>query len=243
MDALGAAQTALALGLLPGGLVLALAGWLAGAAGGRRGVWSVNLPEVSALLLLDLAVAQAPISASPIGSLPPGQGAAPDIAVVALLFAAAVAVAMPGARPGWHWALGGALAAAALTIAFGAASLSLPAITGHPGTSMLAARAAAAAALLLAGPALTGGCRLSAAGEATLLAGLAILGLALLNPTGLGAWQAALATVLTLVAATAYAAAVVRWRAELARFRGESGVACLCAVGATLAAVLVGVLA
>jgi hypothetical protein len=137
--------------------------------------------------------------------------------------------------------MAGALTAAVVAMAFGAASLSLPGITGHPGASMLAARVAATTALLLATPALTAGCRLSSAGEATLVTGLAILALALLNPTGLGSWQAALATALTVVVATAYAAAVLRWRADLARFHAGSGIACVVAVTANLAAVLVGV--
>lgn len=240
MDALGAAEAVLALALLPGGLTLAFAGWVGAASAGRRGVWSLDAREVVALLLADLAVAQAPLPGSPISSLPPGQGAAPDIAVVAMLVAAAVAAATSERRPGWPWVIAATLAGAALTIAFGAASLSLPAITGHPGASMLAARAALAVALLVAGPVLTSGCRLSPVGEATLLAGLALLGLSLLSSPALPAWQAALATALAAVAAAAYAGAVLRWRAPLARLHAEAGIACVLAVTAAVAAVLIG---
>ncbi|HEX6538326.1 MAG TPA: hypothetical protein VF155_04010 [Candidatus Dormibacteraeota bacterium] len=242
MDALGAAEAVLALALLPGGLLLASAGWLGAAAAGRRGLWSLGPREVVVLLLTDLAVAQAPLPGSPITTLPPGQGAAPDIAVVALLIAAAVATATSERRPGWPWVIAGTLSGAALTVALGAASLSLPAITGHPGASMLAARAAVAVAVLVAAPALTWGSRLSPPGEATLLAGLGLLGLSLLSPPALPAWQAALATALAAVAAAAYAGAVLRWRARLASLQVESGVACLAAGAAAVAAVLVGTL-
>ena len=83
---------------------------------------------------------------------------------------------------------------------------------------------------------------MSPPGEATLLAGLGLLGLSLLSPPALPAWQAALATALAAVAAAAYAGAVLRWRARLASLQVESGVACLAAGAAAVAAVLVGTL-
>ncbi|MGH7685715.1 MAG: hypothetical protein ACREN2_02700 [Candidatus Dormibacteria bacterium] len=242
MDALGAAQAVLALALIPGGALLAASGWAAAAAAGRRGTWSLEARELFALLLLDVAVAQAPLPGSPIGTLPPGQGAAPNLAVAALLLAGALVAAMPPTRRRLPLMLAAILVAAALAVGFGAASLSLPAIMGHPGAAMLAARAGLAAAVLLAGPVLTSGSRLSAAGEATLLAGLALLVLSLLAPPGLPAWQAALAAAAVVTVAVAYAAGVLRWRAQLAQIDAGTGVACVLAGAATLAAVTISTL-
>ena len=242
MDALGAAQALLALALLPGGALLAACGWSAATAAGRRGTWALDAREVFALLLLEVAVAQAPFPGSPIGTLPPGQGAAANLAVAALLVAGALVAAMPPTRRRMPLALAAVVVAAALGVGFGAASLSLPAITGHPGAAMLAARAGFVAAALLAGPVLTSGTRLSAAGEATLLAGLALLALSLLAPPGLPAWQGAVAAAAIVVAAVAYAAGVLRWRAQLARIDGGTSVACVLAGAATLAAVTIAAL-
>ena len=243
MDALGAAEAVLALALLPGGVLLGLTGWIGAAAAGRPGLWKLDAREVFALLLLDLAVAQAPLPGSPIATLPPGQGSAPDIAVVFVLVAAALAAATSRRRPGWPWVIAATLTAAALTMALGAASLSLPAITGHPGASMLAARVAVAVAVLASAPVLTAGCRLSAAGEATLLAGLALLGLSLLTPPSPPAWQAALSTALAAIAAVAYAGAALRWRPALAGLQSATGVTCVIAGAAAVAAALIGTLA
>ena len=232
----------LALALLPGGALLAVSGWCAAAASGRRGTWALDAREVFALLLLDVAVAQAPFPGSPIGTLPPSQGAPANIAVAALLLSGALVAAMPPTRRRMPLMVAAVVVVAALGVGFGAASLSLPAITGHPGAAMLAARAGFAAALLLAGPVLTSGSRLSAAGEATLLAGPALLALSLLVPPGLPAWQGAVAAAATVVVAVLYATGVLRWRAQLARVDIGTGVACVLAGAATLAAVTIAAL-
>jgi len=242
VDALGAAQTVLALGLFPGGLVLALSGWAAQRLGGRTGLWSFDARELFTLLLLDLAVAQAPVPSSPIPSLPPGSGSGPDVAVVAILIAGALAAATTPGRPGWRWVSGATAVTAVLALAFGAASLSLSAIVGQPGASLLAARIATAAAILVATSALISSWRLSSAAEATLLAGVGVIALALVVPTGLPAWAAALATAMVFAGATAYAGAVMRWRAPLSRVQRSLGVVCLLSGAAALAAVLVSVL-
>lgn len=234
----------LALGLLPGGLVLALSGWASERLGGRSGLWSFDARELFMLLLLDLAVAQAPLPASPIPSLPPGSGSAPDIAVVALLLGGAVAAATSAAgRPGWRWISGATAVTAVFALAFGAATLSLPAIVGQPGGSLLAARVATAAGILVATPALTSSWRLSAAAEATLLAGVGVIALSLVVPAGLPAWAAAVATAMVVLGATAYAGALLRWREQLSRGQNGLGVVCLLCGAAALAAVLVPVLA
>lgn len=244
MDALGVAQTVLALGLLPGGFVLALSGLAAQRLGGQRaGLWSFDARELVTLLLLDLAVAQAPLPSSPIPSLPPGSGSGPDIAVVALLLVGALAAATPAGRPGWRWVTGATVVIAVLALAFGTATLSLPAIVGHPGASLLAARGATAAAVLVAAPALTSSWRLSSAAKATLLAGVGVVALSLVAPAGLPAWAAGVATALVVLGATAYAGAVVRWRAPLALMQPSLGLVCLLSGAAALAAVLVSVLA
>lgn len=243
MDALGAAQTVLALALLPGGLVLALSGWLAQRLGGRSGMWSLDARELFTLLLLDLAVAQAPLPSSPIPSLPPGSGSGPDIAVVALLTAGALAAATSPGRPGWRWVSAGAAVTAVLALAFGAASLSLSAIIGQPGASLLAARIATAAAILVATPLLTSSWRLSSAAEATLLAGMGLIALSLVVTAGLPAWAAAVATAMAVAGAAGYAAAAMRWRDPLSRMQPSLGVVCLLSAAAALAAVLVSVLA
>jgi hypothetical protein len=136
VDPLGLAQTTLALGLFPGGVVLALAGWLAARLAGRRGGWALDRRELFVLLLLDLAVAQAPVAGSPIASLPPGHGASANIAVVAAVVAAALVAASRETARGMRVAAAVVVVAAALALAVGAASLSLPAITGHPGGAM-----------------------------------------------------------------------------------------------------------
>lgn len=242
MDALGAAQTVLALGLLPGGLVLAFSGWAALRLGGGSGLWSFDARELFTLLLLDLAVAQAPVPASPIPSLPPGSGSGPDIAVVALLIVGAVAAATLPGRDGWRWVSGVAAVTAVLALAFGAASLSLEAIVGQPGASSLAARVATTVAILVATPALTSPWRLSSAAEATLRVGVAVVALALVVPAGLPGWAAALATAMIVAGATVYGGSVLRWREPLSRLQPSLGVACVLAGGAALAAVLVSVL-
>lgn len=242
MDALGAAQAVLALGLLPGGLVLALAGLAAQRLGGRRGLWTLEARELVTLLLLDLAVAQAPLPSAPIPSLPPGSGSGPDTAVVALLIVGALAAATTPGRPGWRWVSGATAVTAVLALAFGAASLSLSAIVGQPGASLLAARIATAAAILVATPALTSSWRLSSAAEATLVAGTGIIALSLVVPAGLPAWAAAFATAMVVLGATAYAGTVMRWREPLSRVQRTQGVVCLLSGGAALAAVLVSVL-
>lgn len=243
MDALGAAQTVLALGLLPGGLVLALSGWAAHRLGGQHsGLWSFDARELFTLLLLDLAVAQAPLPSSPIPSLPPGSGSGPDIAVVALLVVGALAAATSAGRPSWRWVNGATAVTAVLALAFGAATLSLPAIVGHPGASLFAARVATTATILAAAPALASSWRLSPAAKSTLLAGVGVIALSLVVPAGLPAWAAALATALVVLGATGYAGAMVRWRAPLLLMQPRLGVVCLLSGAAALAAVLVSVL-
>lgn len=236
---LGVAETVLALALFPGGIVLALSGWGAARLAGRRGTWSLDRREVFVLLLLDLAVAQAPVAGSFIPSLPPAQGAAPNIAVVAAVLAAALAVA--SAETGRRRRVGAALVvmSASMALALGAASLSLPAITAHPGAGMLAARAATAAALLAAAPALTAGWRLSPIAEATVLAGVALLALSLVTPTGLSGAAMVLAAASTVVAAVLYATAVLRLRGHLLRSEPLLGVVWGLAGAGAIAAVVV----
>ena len=243
MDAVGAAQAVLALGVFPAGLVLALAGWAAQRLGGRSGLWRLDVRELCVLLLIDLAVAQAPLASSPISSLPPGSGSGPDVAVVALLLAAALAAATPWARPGWRWVAGAATSIAVLALAFGAASLSLTAIVGQPGGSLEAARVATAAAVLVAAPTLTSAWRLSPASETTFLAGIGLVALSLVTPVGLAAWPEAVASALVVAGATCYAAAAVRRRQWLPLGDHSLGVVCVLSSAAALAAVLVSVLA
>lgn len=222
--------------------MLGLSGWSALRLGGRSGMWWFDARELFTVLLLDLAVAQAPLPASPIPSLPPGSGAGPDIAVVALLLGGALAAATSAGRPGWRWVCGATAVTAVLALAFGAASLSLPAIVGQPGGSLLAAKAATAAGILVATPALTSSWRLSSAAEATLFAGVGVIALSLVAPAGLPAWAAALATAMVVLGATSYAGALVRWREPLSRVQPSLGVICLLCGAAALAAVLLSVL-
>lgn len=239
MDALGLAQTVLALGVFPGGVVLALSGLGAARLAGRRRGWSFNRRELFVVLLLDLAVAQAPIAGSFISSLPAAGSATPNIAVVAVVLAAALVVASP--ETGRRSRLGAAavVLSASMGLAVGAASLALPAITGHPGSAMLAARAATAAALLAAAPALTAGSRLSERGEATLLAGMALLACSLVTPPGLSGGEVMLAAASTAVAAVLYATAVLRMRVHLLRSEPLLGVVWgLAGAGAIAAAVV-----
>lgn len=242
MDVLGVAQTILALGVFPGGVVLALCGVSAARLAGRRSGWSADPRELFALLLLDLAVAQSPIAGSFIPSLPAASGATPNIAVVAVVLAAALTLAAPETARRRRAAAAAVVLAASMALAVAAASLGLPSITGHPGGAMLAARAATAAALLAAAPALTAGSRLSASAEASLLAGLALLGLSLVTPAGLSGGAVALAAASTVGAAVLYAASVLRLRPHLLRAEPLLGAVWgLAGAGAIAAAVIAAV--
>ena len=100
MDPLGILAAVVALAVYPGGLFLAGILWFGGGLPWRStSAWRPSLRDLAALAAIDLAVAGAPLPASPAASLPPAAGAAPDIVVVALLVAASVVLVAPGR---WH---------------------------------------------------------------------------------------------------------------------------------------------
>lgn len=236
MDPLGVAEAVLALAVYPGGILLLLLGRGASRVAGFAGRWTPSAREIAVLVLLDAAVASAPLPGSPVASLPPSAGAAPDLAVTVVLLASAAALAAPERwRPGP--VLAGLLAIAALgVVAVGAASLSLPAIAADPRTAMQAARAAAAAAILAAGPVVAAARGLSPPGRATLVTGLAVTGLALTAPPASGAGAGAISAASIAVTAAAYAAAITRWSRAVARLQPQltvvTGLCCAAAVAA-----------
>ena len=240
MDPLGVADAVLALALYPGGLLLLALGWGASRVAGFAGRWTPNAREVAVLVVLDAAVASAPLPGSLVTSLPPAAGAAPNLVVVAVLVAAAAALAAPE-----RWTprpiLTGLMAVAAVTaLAVGAASLSLPAIVGQPGIAMQAARAAAAAAMLVAAPIVAGSRRLSPPGRATVIAGLGLLGLSLAVPPVSGGGEAAVTAASVVVVSALYAACVQRWRAAMVRAQSQlsvlTGLLCAAAIAAVTVA-------
>ena len=241
MDPLGLAEAVLALAVYPGGVLLLVLGWGACRLSGFSGGWAPNVREVAVLVLIDAAVASAPIPGSLVSSLPPAAGAAPDLAVVVVLIAAATALAAPErwtARP----VVTGLFAVAALTgLAVGAASLSLPAIVDQPGPEMAAARAAAAAALLVAGPIVAVSRRLAPPTRTTVSAGLGLLGLSLAAPAADGGAQAALTAAAVVVLAAVYAACAQRWSEVVVRAQPQlsvlTGLLCAASVAAVVLAV------
>ena len=238
MDPVGLAQAVLALAVFPGGALLAAVAGLAARAGHGPVSAALGAREVAALVLVDAAVALAPLPGSPVASLPPGVGASPDLAIAAILLTAAVTVA----RAGWtgRQALGaGAAVVSAAALAAGAASLSLPAIVAAPGTAMLAARAAAAVALLVAGGAAVAGSELPLRSRAALLAGIGLLACALPAPVPAKTWQAAVTSAIIAVAALLYASAALWLAPRLQRMALLPGVAAAVCCAATIAAAAV----
>ncbi|MBV8194221.1 MAG: hypothetical protein JOY80_01690 [Candidatus Dormibacteraeota bacterium] len=234
MDPLGVAEAALALGLYPGGILLLAVGWSsARLAGAPR--WAPTVRDITMLAVLDVAVASAPLPASPAAALPPGAGAAPDLLIVALALAAAVAIAAP---TGWsRWRLVAVISAvvAGAAVAVGAASISMPVIAGTPGAAMTAARAATAAALLVAGASAVSGTQLTDTGSAVLRAGFGLVALSLASPRVAAGWRSALAAGAIVVATLLYATVSQRWSWLLGVGRSRAGgfAAALCVAAIT----------
>jgi len=240
MDPLGVLQAIVALALYPGGLFFGFLVWLTGGLF-RTSRWSTLRPrEVSALITIDLAVAAAPLPASPAGSLPPLAGAAPNLAVTALLVAAGVVLVAPR-----QWdarrliSAAGAVTAAALAVV-AAASLALTAITAEPGGQAVAIRAIAAAAILVAAPVLCGSLAGAPPGRRVVLTGMAVLGLSLLVPPGLAGWTALAGAAAVSAATVVYVVLISVAEGLLARMRTMLSGTCAILGAASIVVVFVG---
>lgn len=237
MDPLGVAEAVLAITVYPGGLFLALAVWgparLAGASWRRM----PTPRELGALVALDLAVAMAPLPASPATSLPPAGGPGPDLVVMAVLVAAAVALTAPRPWSARRLAAGAAIIAALSLAAIAAASLGLVAIAGQPGAEMEAVSAFAAAAVLAAAPEICGSPRRAPLTRPVVLVGVALLGLSLLVPAGLVGWAALAGAVAAGVAGAGYGCLVIFGDAWLQRV--QTAISALCGALAAAAIVVV----
>ncbi len=206
MDPLGVLQAVIGLAAYPGGLLLVAAALLFRAAAGlHAGRQPLAAGGVAGMALADVAVALAPLPHSPVESLPPAAGAAPNLAVAVMLLAAALSLAAGGRWDRRHLVAALIALVPLAAIAAGAATLSLPTISVLPAAAPLAARAGAAAALLLTAPLLCDAFgRGAAAQRAVLTAACAILALSLLTPANLDGAQAALAAAAVVAGVAAY---------------------------------------
>jgi hypothetical protein len=209
MDVLSLLAAIVAVTVFPGGFYLAaVAGGVA--AGGRlpaaRGTtWSP--PALAAVALLVLTAALVPLPGAPSAVLPLDNGAPANLLAILLLLGGGLAL---GTAPQWsrtRIAAGLAALAPLLVLAAQAATLDVSVVVGLPGRSLAAARALAAATLLLATPvlarpadtALPRGLRAVAVAVPTLLAAV------LLAPPGWSGLPAAVAAALVFGGIAAYA--------------------------------------
>ncbi|MFN2582819.1 MAG: hypothetical protein ABR498_08785 [Candidatus Dormibacteria bacterium] len=241
MDALGVAAAVLALAVYPGGAALLVVGWSAWRlAGGKTLV--LNTLDVVAVALLDVGVALAPLPGSPISSLPPGSGVAPNLVVMAVVFGIAVACAASGRWTRDRTAAVAAAAASAAVLAIAAASVSLPGIAGLPGPAMLAARISTAVSVLAAGAAVAAMIR-SGLTRAMTVAGFAVAGLSVLVPAGVTGWRGACAAVLVETATVVLAIVVMRSPRHVRMLLDHPGIFGAVACAAATASVVVGAVA
>jgi hypothetical protein len=210
MDALGLLFAFASLTVYPGGLYLALI-----ASGVRR---AARLPSAAeritpagwlAMLAATAAVSLAPLPGSPVSSLPPNGGVSPNLVAAVVLLAAAVGL---GAGGGWtrrRLFVAVAVLVAAVMLAVATTSLSLTVVTAIPGTMLSAARACAAAALLVGAPLL---CqpfsRAPVIVRSVLLSALTVFALALVVSPQRQGWQALAAAMIVVAAAVSYAAVI-----------------------------------
>jgi hypothetical protein len=210
MDALGLLFAFASLTVYPGGLYLLVIAW-----GVRHGG---RLPAAGertsaagwlAMLAAAAAVSLAPLPGSPVSSLPPNGGVSPNLVAASILLAAAVGLGTGGGWTRRRLAVAVAVVIAAVMLAVATASLSLTVITAIPGTTLSAARACAAAALLIGAPLL---CqpfsRAPVLVRAFLLSSLAVFALALVVSPQRQGWQALAAAIIVAVAAVSYAAII-----------------------------------
>jgi len=208
MDALGLLFAFASLTVYPGGLYLAFV-----ALGVRR---AARLPASEerltpagwlAMVSGCAAVSLVPLPGSPVSSLPPNGGVSPNLVAAALLLSVAVGL---GAGGGWtrrRLIIALAVVIAGIMVAAATASLSLTVITGIPGATLSAARACAAAALLVGAPVLCQAySRTPVITRAVLLSSLTIFALSLVVSPQRQGWQALAAAMIVAIAAVAYAA-------------------------------------
>ncbi len=178
MDPTGLLEAVLAVAVYPGAAFLAVAALLHGVLAGRRaGVGAPgSLPTTIILPVLSAALATAmlPMPGSPALRLPPASGVTGNVVVIVVLLAVAVDLGGGARRMA---ALAGGAALPVLALAAVGNTVSVVTIAGAPGSWALAARALAAALLVLA--ASTGATGRSAA---VVSAGLSLTGAALVIP-------------------------------------------------------------
>jgi hypothetical protein len=212
MDVLSLLAAIVAVALFPGG---AYAAAVAGGAlaGGRlppaRVPWSSV--SVAAAVLLLFAAALVPLPGSPAAVLPLQTGAAANLLGALLLLGGGLALGTPARWTRARLAAGVAALAPLLVLAASAATLDFPVVVALPGRELAAARALAAAALLLAIPVLG---RLADAEvprglRALHLAVPALVAAVLLAPPGWSGLPAAVAAALVFGGVVIYAVPAV----------------------------------
>jgi hypothetical protein len=244
MDALGLFAAVVALTLFPGGVyTCAAAGgaaWAGRIAGRGASTWTPAALGAAALLIFGAALV--PLPQSPAAELPTQGGAPANLLAALLLIGAGVAL---GTAPRWPRARVAAAAAASvplLVLAAQAATLSFPVVVSLPGPRLAAARALAAAAILLAVPVL-GNLDDTAAPRglrALHVAVPALVAAVLLAPPGWSNIPAAAAAAMTLAGIALYAAVLTGLRRFL---KGHSLPFAAVSVCAAIAAIVVTVLA
>ena len=211
MDTLSLFAAVVAVALFPGGVyVAAIAGGVA--AGGRlpRAQGSPWSPvTVAATVLLLFAAALVPLPGSPAQVLPLNDGAPANLLAALLLLGGGIAAGTAPRWSRWRVAAGTAAAAPLLTLAAGAATLDFPVVVALPGREPAAARALAAAAILLATPVLgpPADTTVPRALRALLVAVPALVAAVLLAPPGWAGLPAAVAATLVFGGAVVYAGA------------------------------------
>ncbi|HXA30529.1 MAG TPA: hypothetical protein VN193_17485 [Candidatus Angelobacter sp.] len=244
MDALGLFAAVVAVTLFPGGVYACAAAGGAAWAGrldahqGSR--WTPAALSAAALLLFGAALV--PLPQSPATELPGPGGAPANVLAALLLIGAGIAL---GTAPRWPRARVAAAIAASvplLVLAAQAATLSFPVVVGLPGPRLAAARALAAAAILLAVPVLgdLDSTRVPRGLRALQVAVPALVAAVLLAPPGWSNIPAAAAAALALAGVAVYAAVLAGVRRVL---RGAILPLACAAISAAIAAIVVTVLA
>ena len=181
MDPTGLLDSVLAVAVYPGASFLALAALLRTRLAGRRAALRPGGPPPAISLVpatsAVIAAAMLPVVGSPMLRLPPPSGAAGNVVAVLVLLAISVDLGARSTAAGW---LAAAAALPVLALATTLGTLDVETVVRAPGAGGIAARALAAALLVIASS-LCGEGRVAALVSAT----LALTGAAMVIPSAL----------------------------------------------------------